>query len=563
MLQTPRASLYTGERSIRIGEPYVVFKNISLKRQMMLFIGATIAVFVLGASVALIGMNGIVSRFTVFLDHDQALMTAYTGMYAKGLQRGTALRNVLLNPANFRAYGHFDRAEKAFDASFEKARQVAAQNPAEMRMLAQVARQWAALVQVQDRVAATVKAGDVAGATALTLKQETPQWRRLRRLLLERIQARQAASAAARAGMAQEAARVRLATLVICALAAVLGLAFAWAMVHNVAGGLRAFTRSLRDLAEGKGDLTQRLPLDGHTEFAEMAAAFDEFLQGLQQIVQTVKTNADQVLASASEFAQTYAQIGASSRDQSEAVASTASAIEQMTASIASVAESAAHVRAFSTESLARSRQGADDLSQLVQMIDQARAAVSEIVASAGALIQNIGAITGAATQVKGIAEQTNLLALNAAIEAARAGEQGRGFAVVADEVRKLAEKSSQYANDINAVTDQLSAQSATVKAAVQKGEDALEVSREFTGKVGSVLSQAHEIVTQTNAGVDEISASMKEQTSASDDVARNVETIAEMTAANDAAINRLAQTAVEVEKLARNLQEAVRRFRA
>ena len=540
-----------------------MFKNISLKRQMMLFMGATIAVFVLGASVALTGMSGIVNRFTDFLDHDQALMTAYTGMYAKGLQRGTALRNVLLNPANFHAYGHFDRAKQAFDDALQKARRLSAHDPTDQRMLAQITGQWTALVQVQDRVAATVKAGDVAAATTLTTTQETPRWRHLRRLLLDRIQARQAAIAAARAGMAREAAHARLATLVICALAAALGLAFAWAMVHNIGGGLRAFTRSLRELADGKGDLTQRLPIDGHTEFTDMAAAFDEFLQGLQQIVQTVKADSDQVLASASELTQTYAQIGASSRDQSEAVASTASAIEQMTASIASVAESARHVRESSNESLARSRQGADDLAQLVQMIGQARAAVTDIVESAGALIQNIGAITGAATQVKGIAEQTNLLALNAAIEAARAGEQGRGFAVVADEVRKLAEKSSQYANDINAVTDQLSEQSTTVKSAVQRGVEALEVSREFTGKVGSVLSQAHEIVTQTNAGVDEISASMKEQTSPSDEVAHTVERIAEMTAANDAAINRLAHTATQVERLARNLQEAVGRFRA
>jgi Methyl-accepting chemotaxis protein len=416
---------------------------------------------------------------------------------------------------------------------------------------------------MQADIIALVKADTIEDAKVKLNKEETPTWRVIRQTLLDSIKAMQTDTVATKAEMLSAVNRARIASIAFGLIAVVLGIALAGMMVRHVTGELRSFTRSMQDLAEGKGDLTARLPVHGRTELSEMAAAFNKFMQGLQDIVNTVKTNSQKVLQSASQLTQTYAQIGDSSRNQSEAVASTAAAVEEMTVSITSVAESAEHVRGLSNESLNRSRDGSSNLAELVRMLGQAQGAVEEIIGSVSALMENITAITGATQHVKDIAEQTNLLALNAAIEAARAGEQGRGFAVVADEVRKLAEKSSQYANEINAVTDELGHQSGTVETAIQKGKEALEVSGQFTGKVGEVLNKANDIVTETNAGVDDISNSMKEQTVASNEIARNVEQIAQMAEANDAAINRLAETVTQLEQLAGNLQNAVGRFQS
>ncbi|MGD9786773.1 MAG: methyl-accepting chemotaxis protein [Sulfuricellaceae bacterium] len=540
-----------------------MLKNLAIKKQLLVFMVVTFLLFILATAIAITGMNRTEKRFTAFLDQDQALLMSYNNMYAQGLQMGQALRNIILDPANRKAYDNFNHAAADFDKSYSEAKQLTATDPEKSKVLEQIAATRAKQKTMQADILQLVGAGGLDEAKTKLNKEETPAWREIRQALLDSIKAHNQDTLASKEAMLKAVRAAEISSLVLGAIAIVVGLALSGLIVGNITRELRALTHSMQELADGKGDLTQRLPVHGRTELSEMAAAFNKFMQGLQDIVNTVKSNSERVLSSASELNTTYAQIREGSHAQSEAVSSTAAAVEEMTVSISSVAESAIHVRELSDESLNRSRDGSQNLTELVRMIGQAQSAVEEIVGAVEALMQNISAITGATQHVKDIAEQTNLLALNAAIEAARAGEQGRGFAVVADEVRKLAEKSSQYANEISAVTDELGQQSTTVEGAIQKGMEALTVSGQFTGKVGEVLQKANDIVMETNAGVDDISSSMKEQTAASNEIARNVEQIAQMAEANAAAISRSAATVADLESLAMNLQNAVGSFRS
>jgi methyl-accepting chemotaxis protein len=202
-------------------------------------------------------------------------------------------------------------------------------------------------------------------------------------------------------------------------------------------------------------------------------------------------------------------------------------------------------------------------MGQLSGSMTGVQQAVQEMAGSVGQFLESTQRIIAATQHVKDIAEQINLLALNAAIEAARAGEQGRGFAVVADEVRKLAEKTAQYANEINRVTAELGASSSRVEDTIRKGEVALEDTARRSGEVSGIVDQAHSAVVGARQGVEEIAASVREQSQASGSIARNLNRVADFAVQTEHAIEESDRTVQELRDLADALHSTVSRFRS
>jgi methyl-accepting chemotaxis protein len=312
----------------------------------------------------------------------------------------------------------------------------------------------------------------------------------------------------------------------------------------------------------GSGDLTVRAKIYGTDEVGEASVAFNGLIDGFASIIRQVNNNASGVSSSATNLSSASLQISQGSQAQSEAAASTAAAVEEITVSINSVAANTEDVRKLSAQSLSQTQQGNQSVSAMVGEIRSVQDAVNKIAGSVKEFVDSTRAIAGMTQQVKEIADQTNLLALNAAIEAARAGEQGRGFAVVADEVRKLAEKSAQSASEIDQVTNSLNKKSGDVEATVQQGLRSLLATQHQVSQVSEVLTGAGAAVEKASHGVNDIASSINEQSLASAEIARNVEKIAQMSEENHAAVKSNSEEIMRLEQLARELQSAVSRFR-
>ncbi|BAO29127.1 methyl-accepting chemotaxis protein [Sulfuritalea hydrogenivorans] len=340
-------------------------------------------------------------------------------------------------------------------------------------------------------------------------------------------------------------------------------LAFIYLFIRNVVTvPLDKMVRGLREISSGEGDLTRRLDIRSQDEIGDAAAAFNEMMGKFSALVRHVGESAIQVSSASHTLADSAGQVAASSTQQDAKSAAAAAAVEQMLSSIGSIAQGMEHVHEQSRESLRRSEEGNESLSSLIGELGQVEDTVKEIAESVAHFVQSTEAITSMTRQVKDIADQTNLLALNAAIEAARAGEQGRGFAVVADEVRKLAEKSSASASEIDAVTHRLSQQADIVKQSIERGLEHIASSQNSMETVAEVLATASTSVNEVDSGLDAIARATDEQRRVSGEVARNIESIAAMSRDNAAAVEQTAASAQKMEVLAETLQSTVGRFR-
>jgi methyl-accepting chemotaxis protein len=355
--------------------------------------------------------------------------------------------------------------------------------------------------------------------------------------------------------------RLKIAGVALAAIGALLVIIYLLTH-HFVTAPLEELRKGLRDIASGEGDLTRRLTVKGQDEVGQSAAVFNEMMENFNQLVRQVRDSASQVSSRVVALSDSTDRVAQSSYLQNEKSNQAAAAVEQLVSSISSIAQSAGHVQHQSQESLARANEGTRNLNVLLGEMNVVESAVKGMADSVNEFVRNTEAITNMTREVKDIAEQTNLLALNAAIEAARAGEQGRGFAVVADEVRKLAEKSSRSASEIDAITATLSAQSVSVRKTIDEGLEHLASSQSAVAQVSSVLQATNGSVTEVGHGLDTIAEATDQQRRFSSDVERSIEAIAGMARENTGTVEQTAGAAHDLKRLAEGLAAIVGRFK-
>ena len=330
----------------------------------------------------------------------------------------------------------------------------------------------------------------------------------------------------------------------------------------------RSITRPLSQMqatmgeVEKSGDFTRRIEIDSHDEVGLTAKSFNDLIGSLQTTLREILGSVAKVSDAARGLSASSSEVSARSAQQSEATAAMSATVEQVTVSINHVSTNANDALDISRKSGELSTQGGEVIHDASKEMMQIADTVRQTSVAIEALGQQSNQISSVVQVIKEVADQTNLLALNAAIEAARAGEQGRGFAVVADEVRKLAERTSKATEEIS---NMIGAVQHSAHAAVSSMNDAV-------AKVGggvALAQQAGDSITHIKGGagrvievVNNISSSLREQSTASEDLARHVEKVAQMTEENSAAAAQTASAASGLEKLADTMRIAVSRFK-
>ena len=349
--------------------------------------------------------------------------------------------------------------------------------------------------------------------------------------------------------LGNESDKVGLALMIQGAVALLLAVVISWSIGKSVQTPLNASQRTATQIATAK-DLTIAMPDAGKNEIGNMLAAFSSLFSNLRGLIRKARNSADEVSDKANEMQHLSEALTSASSKQADTSASVAAAVEQLTVSISVVAENAKGVSETSQMAMSQADEGerlaslaADDIGRISTTLEAAGVSMD-------ALNERSDEIGDIVRVIKDIADQTNLLALNAAIEAARAGEQGRGFAVVADEVRKLAERTTRATTDISNKISTVHGDTVEANSRMKQALDQIKVSVASARELAMAMNVIREGSRAAVGALAEVAAAVREQRVASTQIARDMERIAQISSETH-------ESASSVSTLARYLGES------
>ncbi|BFT59497.1 methyl-accepting chemotaxis protein [Pseudomonas moorei] len=341
-----------------------------------------------------------------------------------------------------------------------------------------------------------------------------------------------------------------------------IGLLVIWLVGHGIARPLKQMVAMLDDIAQGEGDLTRRLTSDRADELGSIAKGFNTFLAKLQAMITQVVASVQSVSDSSEHTADIAIRTNTGVHKQMAEIDQVATAVHEMTATAQDVARNATQA----AQAASHADQAASQGMQIVRDTSTSIGALALEIGRAVGVVQTLAKdsenINAILTAIRGIAEQTNLLALNAAIEAARAGEQGRGFAVVADEVRNLAQKTQKATEEIQAMIQQLQQGTRDVVRVMEDSQNRTDESVQHAAKAAEALETITKAVSVINDMNTQIASAAEEQSAVADDINRNVINIGQV--ANEVAggADESSAASADLTKLAEQQRRLINQFR-
>ncbi|EKG43693.1 methyl-accepting chemotaxis protein [Pseudomonas syringae] len=342
------------------------------------------------------------------------------------------------------------------------------------------------------------------------------------------------------------------------------------AMIIAVVSAIWLLRSKLRPLSElvrqadalGAGDLSVRLNVTSNDEIGQLSGSFNKMSEALSSMVAHIRTAAQEVSSRANALSGLSGGAFEGMEQQSGEITSMAGAVEEFSATSMNIADNMGNTERLAQENAQQTRIGRtsmEEASSSLQQIATSLSSTAKVIDTLGQRSQEIGSIVGVITS---IADQTNLLALNAAIEAARAGEQGRGFAVVADEVRSLASRTREATDEISGMIASIQQETGNAISTMQQGNTLMQEGLSLNAKVASALAQIDEQSRSAGHQFAAITTATQEQSSTATMLSSNLQSIAMANSEQRQVMSNLAITAQELNGLATELRHEVDRFR-
>lgn len=511
---------------------------------------------------ALLQLHTSEKRFIHFIDTDEAAMTQLNSMLADGLLAGISIRNKVLNPSLDQPRKVTEAAIARVNDNLAKLEAVYLEDTQWQAELKQLRHAWQANQEAKLNVLTKMEANQYAEAEDYLVKVEHPGWFKIRNQLQELVTKQRTRFETTRSEIIAEGKQTLTFGLILSLASLVVGGLLLLLFSNKVVANLRASVAAMRTLDSPSSDLSYRLPVNSTDEAGQLAEAFNKFMHRLQQLVGDVRQTSldvrEQMRDVAKYSSQSASQIG-SQRAETDLVAT---AMTQMSASVQEVANHASETALAANSANTSAQEGSQQVALTLTSINELAAEINLSAQTVRKLNEDSQQVTEVLEVITSVAEQTNLLALNAAIEAARAGEHGRGFAVVADEVRTLAERTRASTEEIQRIIDQWLSQSLEAVASMEASQEKTNLCIEQAQLADEALNEIAAAVSQMHSMTIQIASAAEEQSAVAEDISKSLVEIDSFAVTSSSSAEQAEQASLATQELVRHLRDLVNKFK-